>query len=151
MKFRFRFPPDLKETIEQCFENEKKVFERKFRSARGLSFLNIAKWAFKKKYGVELKPFIFWNFISDTEAILTVETGIDYMAMQNPILRKAMSFGSYKRYKEYEKISDGKIKVDVIIPEKCKHEPEEFNGKYLCKNCRHPVDKNGKLIKQVKE
>jgi len=102
MKFRFVFPKDYKDTMKQVFENEKRIFENANMGFRW-------KWLARRmeKIGIRQigKTQVDYEFVSDTEALVTIITGYDAMIKEEFVL---------KRLKEYEKISAGEVKVDLI-------------------------------------
>lgn len=154
MKVKFTLNPsmelsveDFREVMEGIHENERKAIESFFKTTHDQKaniFLKTVKKAYKQMYKIDLKPITNLEFISPTEAILTVDTGLDDMALSNPILRRAMNFGHYKEYKNYDKISNGRIMTELMLPKACKHKETvtEKDGRVFCKNCRFEIKKS---------
>jgi hypothetical protein len=106
MLFKFKFTKDLKPTMEKVFANEQtnllKVSNRTVRS-------RVIGWATKKAFGVktDITAHFTYKFISDTEADVTIETGI--MTLVPGHERTFL-----KNLKKYETASEGKITVEMI-------------------------------------
>lgn len=95
------FAPELKETMQQVLVNEKKMFENKM---GGFIMRNMAK-AWKKSLGITPAPNFSYQFLSGTEAIINISTGLDSYIKEEAIL---------KSLKDYEKIAKGKLKIEVV-------------------------------------
>lgn len=105
MKFKMTFPENLNETMQECMKNEKDTFEKKWdKSTLTGKFTN---WAWRKVVPFEFTPTFEYEFVSDTEVVLEVMTGLGINASH--LEKKVM-----KKLKKYESFSDGKIKVEVM-------------------------------------
>ncbi len=101
MKLKFTFDPELRDTMQQVFENEKKACEK----AGGGIRMRIFSGLMKRRLGMEIKPSVSYNFISGTEAEFEIITGMEG-------IQGAKS--AHKLFREYEKISEGKVRVEEI-------------------------------------
>ena len=101
MKMKFTFEPELRGTMEKVFENEKAACEK----AAGGIRMRVFRGLLSRKMGMEVKPAVTYDFISDTEAEFEIVTGMEGM----PHAKSAL-----KLFREYEKISEGKIKVEEM-------------------------------------
>lgn len=102
MKFKFVFDADLRETMEKVFRNEQINHARR---SKGMIFKMLTK-EWKKQMGYVLQPKLNFEFISNTEAIVDIDTGINHM------LRDDIFLNEFK--KKYERDSRGKVKIELV-------------------------------------
>jgi len=107
LKIRFTFPEDYRDTMEQVFKNEQEKLSQlsKRKGLRGKIF-GITGKIWKKRFLYDVIPTFTYEFLSDTEAILEIETGMSFLVQDEKII--------IKKLKKYEKVSKGIVKVELI-------------------------------------
>jgi hypothetical protein len=105
MLFKFTFTKDLKPTMEKVFANERMNL-LKIRS-KGLRS-RATSWAMNKAFGIktDISAKFEYRFISETEAEVTITTGLDFFVKDEKIFLKHL--------KKYERASDGKITMEML-------------------------------------
>lgn len=152
LAFVFTFPPELKDTVEQVVKNELGIIEHDIKKRPTSRIVN---FTFKRVF--KLEPFVKkgYEVLNDEKIVVWVHTPVLYTALQNKIVKKILSKSpAFKQFKKYEELSEGLVKVDVVLPEECDHVPEKFPGdefEFRCRKCYHPLDSKGKPIDKVWE
>ena len=102
MKFKIMFTKDLSDIMEQVLQNEKTAFEKRSKGA----MMSIVNRAWNKSQGYSLAMKFDYELISNTEAIIDIQTGIDELIKPKAMLKKLQ--------KKYEDVSNGKIKIRMV-------------------------------------
>ena len=104
MHIRLTFDKEMKDTVETILKNETEQFNIKFNKSRTM---RLRGWLARRKFGVDMKPEFTYE-VHDYAADVNVNTGLDWIADKKRVL---------KAFKEYEKVSEGKISVEMIKDE----------------------------------
>jgi hypothetical protein len=101
MKFKLTFPADYKNTVAEIMQQEKEIFGK---SQTGLR-MKALRFAWRKAMNVDLQATFDYVFTSETECILEIITSVDMYIREEAML---------KQLKQYEQMSNGRIKIELI-------------------------------------
>lgn len=107
IRIRFAWEdPVTKATMEQVFKNEIALIQ-KYKHKRGMK-RRIAEYMVKKKMklDIDLLATMSYEFKTDNEAIVYLETGYGWLVNDSKIVMSHL--------KKYEKISDGNVSVELM-------------------------------------
>lgn len=100
MKFKFTFPKELKETMQEAFKIEHQSFKNSLQTKKW----KLLNYMYKKAFGIDFILNFNYQFISDTEAIVEIISSSESFVKPEKIL---------EILKEYSK-ADNRIKIEMI-------------------------------------
>ena len=106
MKFKVYYPNELKDPMVECFKLVQKDIERRHKGSLRMKFKRFALRKMKDPTA-DLNPVVIFD-AGDKEGTLEINTGIDFLADKNRIL---------KELKTYENLSEGNVKIIMMDEE----------------------------------
>lgn len=105
MKLKLTFDKEKKDVIAEILKNEAEQFLIKFNKSKTM---NIRSWIARRKYGINIQPTFTYEIVSGTEALVEVNTGLDWLADKKRFLK------SWKDYESAAKEEGWNLTAELV-------------------------------------